>query len=336
MGWDLMVFESGKMVQGSDARVRVSVVMATYNGAATVQESIQSALAQSEPPCEIVVVDDASTDATAERIRGLGPGRVPIRLIRLGKNSGGPARPYNVGASVASGSLLAFLDQDDLWHPDKLSLSRLAFEGFAEASLVYADCESFEGKAPRTKAIPTDASTEPRLCPQVSAVAAAFRRQFTLTMSNMVLRKKNWEQLGGFPQNYRISTDYAFLARLLSRRVPVVHIPATLVFYRVSSASVWLSSDYLRRNLERYMTVDYLCRRFPHTAERDETSRKLGADLYDLADQAARRGKLGQALGFYAWSLLHYQAPTRVLRASVRTVLKGIATRLSSRKPCAV
>jgi glycosyltransferase involved in cell wall biosynthesis len=299
----------------------VSVVIAAYNGARTIEETLRSCLDQSEPAAEVIVVDDASTDDTAERVQRLDSPGVPLRLLRRQRNSGSPAAPYNQGIDAASSPVVALLDQDDIWHRDKLKYSRLALARFPDVGLVFADCRSFEESTPDRQT--TVSGVAARRLSQHEAVSLALQGQFTLTMSNMVLCKSAWRRAGRFPEDFRISTDYAFLARLLSARIVVAHIPAALVFYRVSPDSVWLKSNYLERNRERFATVDFLCRRFANPDART-TSRKLGEQLYDLADQAARRAAFAQSLWFYGWSLRHKQAPLRVLRASARTAMKWI------------
>lgn len=90
----------------------VSVIIPAYNSAAFVGRAIASAMAQSHRPLEIIVVDDGSTDATAEAVE-----RYPVTLIRQANTGPGGAR--NTAAQVARGEWLAFLDHDDTWHQQK-------------------------------------------------------------------------------------------------------------------------------------------------------------------------------------------------------------------------
>src|SRR5262249_53317403 len=79
--------------------------------------------AQTVRPSEVILVDDCSTDRTvsiAESLTKESP--VPMRLIRLPRNSGGPGRPMNVGIREARADVVAFLDQDDLMDPAKVEL----------------------------------------------------------------------------------------------------------------------------------------------------------------------------------------------------------------------
>ena len=99
----------------------VAVVIPTYNGARFIEDAIVSVLAQSLAPAELIIVDDASRDGTAEiaeRLTRDSP--VPARVSRLPRNTGGPAQPINAGVELARSEFIAVLDQDDVAEPSKL------------------------------------------------------------------------------------------------------------------------------------------------------------------------------------------------------------------------
>jgi len=97
----------------------VSVVMPARNAVRFIEQAIRSVIEQTHARWELVVVDDASTDATAERVAAAAAADPRIRLIRLGQRVGpGPAR--NVALADVRGEYVAFLDSDDLWLPGKL------------------------------------------------------------------------------------------------------------------------------------------------------------------------------------------------------------------------
>lgn len=95
-----------------------SVVIPAYRAAGCVAQAIGSALAQTYPPLEVLVVDDASPDsgATLRAIEAFAP---PVRLLRLTGNVG-PSGARNAGWAAAQADYVAFLDADDVWHPEKL------------------------------------------------------------------------------------------------------------------------------------------------------------------------------------------------------------------------
>jgi glycosyltransferase involved in cell wall biosynthesis len=94
----------------------VSCVIAAYNSAEYVEEAIRSVLAQTYRPIEVVVADDGSQDATLELAAAFGE---PVRVVT--QETSGPAATRNLGLRKARGELIAFIDADDLWHPEKLA-----------------------------------------------------------------------------------------------------------------------------------------------------------------------------------------------------------------------
>ncbi|RMG05915.1 MAG: glycosyltransferase [Nitrospirae bacterium] len=98
----------------------ISVVIPVYNRRDMVVRAVNSVLSQIEPPLEVIVVDDGSTDGTQEALEGFLPG---IRMIRLKSNSG-PSVARNRGVREAGGRWIGFLDSDDEWYPEKLKLQR--------------------------------------------------------------------------------------------------------------------------------------------------------------------------------------------------------------------
>lgn len=123
----------------------LSVVIPTWNRARLVRDAILSALAQREDEAEVIVVDDASTDSTAELLEGEFGDR--IRLLRLEHRRGsGGAR--NAGARLARGEFVGFLDSDDVWLPGKLDAELEVFARFPGAQVVVSDSQNFfEGVA---------------------------------------------------------------------------------------------------------------------------------------------------------------------------------------------
>lgn len=118
----------------------LSVVIPTWNRAHLVREAIDSALNQRPGEVEVIVVDDASNDGTAELVTRIYGDWV--RLISLSKRSGvGAAR--NKGVEFARGQFVAFLDSDDVWLPGKLDAELRAFEKFAAAEAVVSDSQNF-------------------------------------------------------------------------------------------------------------------------------------------------------------------------------------------------
>lgn len=97
----------------------ISVVMPAYNAQATIAQAIRSVLGQTMGICELIVVDDASTDKTAEVVAAFAAEHPRVKVVANKENSG-VARSRNRGVEAAYGDLVAFLDSDDVWRTDKL------------------------------------------------------------------------------------------------------------------------------------------------------------------------------------------------------------------------
>ncbi|MDR6854118.1 teichuronic acid biosynthesis glycosyltransferase TuaG [Variovorax guangxiensis] len=106
--------------------IHVSVIIPCFNAARFIAETIESVLAQTYSSFELMVIDDKSTDGSAELVESYARIDPRVRLIRMPKNAGAPAAPRNLGLVAARGEWVAFLDADDLWHPRKLELQMQA------------------------------------------------------------------------------------------------------------------------------------------------------------------------------------------------------------------
>jgi glycosyltransferase involved in cell wall biosynthesis len=96
----------------------IAVVIPAFNGALYVEEAIHSALDQTHPPAEVIVVDDGSTDATVARASRLADVDARVRVIS--QANAGVSAARNAGVRASTSDLVAFLDCDDIWYPDKL------------------------------------------------------------------------------------------------------------------------------------------------------------------------------------------------------------------------
>jgi len=122
---------------------RVSVVIATFNRAALLPDTVRAIAQQSQPPAEIIVVDDGSTDDTRRVVAGLG---LPLRYERIANQ--GPQRARAHGIGLATGDLVAVVDDDDLWLPDKLR-SQCAELERSGCRWVYGDAVAFDHETGR-------------------------------------------------------------------------------------------------------------------------------------------------------------------------------------------
>ncbi|MBL7993538.1 MAG: glycosyltransferase family 2 protein [Candidatus Kapabacteria bacterium] len=121
----------------SDTTPLVSIITPNYNGAAFLAETIDSVRSQTYTHWEMIIVDDCSNDNSAELIRTAAKTEPRIQPYFLTERSGGPAKPRNYGLDAAQGKYVVFLDNDDLWHPQKLEFQvmLMQLEGVAISSV---------------------------------------------------------------------------------------------------------------------------------------------------------------------------------------------------------
>ena len=121
--------------------VTVSVVIPTYNYGRYLATAIESALAQTFVPLEVIVVDDGSTDDTPQILETFGN---RIQTIRQLNQGAGAAR--NTGIAAARGEYVAFLDSDDIWKPRKLQMQIARFDADPALGLVHCGVEAMDGR----------------------------------------------------------------------------------------------------------------------------------------------------------------------------------------------
>jgi Glycosyl transferase family 2 len=208
----------------------VSVVIPCYRAAAFIGRTLDFVFGQTRRPDEVVVVDDASPDSTAEIVRAIGrTAPVPVRLIPLRRNTGGPAGPLNVGIEAARGALVALLDHDDLLLPNRLAAGVECFGQFPDVGLVIGRCrtDAPEDSLPATCVRNAErclhrlvGDPPPRFArvPALLAYAALHTAvNYALSCSSFLFPKAIWRSCGGFDESIRTACDFAFLQRVLAR-----------------------------------------------------------------------------------------------------------------------
>ncbi|BAQ64671.1 glycosyltransferase [Geminocystis sp. NIES-3709] len=116
----------------------ISVIIGVYNGDRYLAETIESILAQTYQPIEIIIVDDGSTDRTAEIAQSFLP-----QIKYFYKTHDGISATLNYGINLSQGDFIAFLDADDLWIPEKLNLQMEVFNTESEIDVVFGNVQQF-------------------------------------------------------------------------------------------------------------------------------------------------------------------------------------------------
>jgi glycosyltransferase involved in cell wall biosynthesis len=262
---------------GETEAVTVSVIIPAYNAAATIAAAIESVLAQTRAPDEIIVVDDGSKDDTAAVVERFGPG---VRLIRQANAGCGQAR--NTGARESRGTWLAFLDADDLWLPTKL-----------------------ERQIPET-ANPKVAVVVCRVRNNVGWVLGrrlAFDDLWVRNdaiVSSSLVRRSAFEKAGGFWKE-RACEDYHLWLRLTADGWEIANVSEDLVLYAPTAQS-------LSRQIESFAAAELACIRDVATLTRMPTARmnaRLAQSYQKHARGAVNLRSLSTARRFALASLRH-------------------------------
>ena len=184
-----------------------SVVIPTYNRRATVGRAIESALAQSVAPAEVIVVDDASRDGTADWVALHHPG---VHLVALTAN-GGAAAARNVALRAARGDAVAFLDSDDWWEPGYLASAERALQGAPDAVMAVSDVHMVLAYGPQ----PASYVQACRPNPVHPGLAQnLLLENFITTMSCVVVRRAAIERAGLLDERLRVVHDKEWYLRL--------------------------------------------------------------------------------------------------------------------------
>ncbi len=211
------------------ARFPVSVVIPVRDGLPDVLDAVASALAQSAPPLEVVVVDDGSRDGSGDAIEarfGGAPGP-EVRVLRGRFGSAGAAR--NAGWRAARGEWVAFLDADDLWFAEKLATAETLLARFPEAGWFFSDgaFRTVDGQLRTSWFSDWARVPEPYFGRPLEAL---LQVNFILT-SSVVVRRDRLEASGGFDEGMTHAEDVDLWIRL-ARRSPAAATARSLVRYQ--------------------------------------------------------------------------------------------------------
>jgi len=198
----------------------LSVVIAAYNAAPYLRETLDSVLAQDYPAVEVIVIDDGSKDDTAAVCRAYG-NRIEYRHQA---NSGRGAIPRNRGYRIAKGDYICFFDSDDVMAAGRLSTQARFLDAHAAALAVLSDYRNFDERGPAPQ---THFATCPQLCRAAGfdrglteavldgAVARAIltEENFSITSSGMY-RRTVLERVGAFDESLKASEDFDLVFRV--------------------------------------------------------------------------------------------------------------------------
>jgi len=201
----------------------VSVIIPAHNSQRYIASTLDSILVQRYRPLEILVVDDGSTDNTAQSVRGYAP---EVRLIEQEQRGHPAAR--NAGIRAASGEFLGFLDHDDLWSSDKLELQMHCFELNPSLDLVFGHIQNFF-----TPEMPAE---------ERQRLAVPMQPLPGLLQGAMLARRQSFDRVGWFCEEHSVGDFLDWYGRAMHLAMSMEMLPETVVYRRIHA------SNFQRKN----------------------------------------------------------------------------------------
>jgi len=211
----------------------VSVIIPNFNSRKYIRETLQSIYLQSYNNFEIVLVDDCSSDGSIAFIESLDFIDDRLKIHVLKENNGRPAIPRNYGISKAKGKYIAFMDSDDIWHKDKLTIQ---LEEMIRCNADFS-CTSLVNFINSN-----ELSSQVEGCPDGKVIRLSFKKLLyknIIPNSSVVVRT---EKLNGMEfyedERYKAIEDYHLWLRLLQAGLSSIKLNRPLLFYRISETSI--------------------------------------------------------------------------------------------------
>jgi glycosyltransferase involved in cell wall biosynthesis len=212
---------------------RVSVIVPFYDAERYLGEAIESVLAQTLPAHQLLLVDDASRDGSAEVAARYASARAEIALLRLERN-GGPAAARNAGLAAAQGELVTFLDADDRMLPERLELQAAHLRAHPR----------IDGVVCGEEVVDDPPASRPRAEPRA-------RRNGRFHTMSLMLRRSSLERVGRFDPSYRVAEDLDFLYRAAAAGLVIDAVDRVLTRRRLHDANLSYDTDAIRSGILR-------------------------------------------------------------------------------------
>jgi len=223
---------------------RISVIVPVYNGRRFLRAALDSVFGQSLPPYELIVVDDGSTDGSLDELTSLAPTGLPIRVLRQANRGQSAAR--NLAARSAEGDYLAFLDQDDIWHPEHLEALVEPLLANPAAGWAYSDFDEID----RDGFLVTRAFLRAfGVCHPKRTIADCVRADLMVLPSASLLRRTAFEAVGGFDEALSGYEDDDLFLRFFRSGWEQVFLDRSLVRFRVHDSGSSAAGRFLDSRL---------------------------------------------------------------------------------------
>lgn len=308
-----------------------SVVIACYNQRDFIADALQSALSQTHPSREVIVVDDASSDGTDSVIEGFGSA---VRLVRMETNRGA-SEARNAGTALARGNYIVYLDGDDVLKPWALSIYDQIIQTLKPV-LILGGLTWFRGAVPAPGELATPT--------QIQFVSydnwVQKDRQFRSSASAMIVERRTLGTIGGWKKEVWPFDDF-YLAVELSESGRAVQIldPRT-VFYRMHSTNYIHNTAGLIAGCYNLVAAWQLNRRFVGGKHGLEKAALIGSPAYFTLQKAFKAGLHREGLRLFAkvWPWLAAAAFVRFRRFFGQRPTETMSARINPplESPCQV
>jgi len=266
----------------------VSVVIAAYNRAHLIGETLSSVLGQSFQDSEVIVVDDGSSDGTREVVARYGP-----RVRYFYQSNRGPSAARNFGVRQARGSWISIQDSDDVSAPNHLEVLHGYAAAHSDCGMVFANGAYLGGpEHKRTTIIPERKSRS--LARRGVGLADIFEKSI-VRLQAALIAKRAYDTVGGHDESLRICMDLDLSFRMLMR-FPVAYLDEVVFSYRRHEGNTGRNEEL--RLSENIQVIEKLLRDYPRSTDllgSRHIAARLAYRYYRLAKSRWQRGEIGGA-----------------------------------------
>jgi glycosyltransferase involved in cell wall biosynthesis len=199
----------------------ISCIVPVFNGECYLRESLDSILSQKYRPLEIIVFDDGSTDRSPQIVEGFGK---QVRYLR--QDNGGPAAARNSGLRIARGDFIAFLDADDLWHPEKLARQMTCLEEQPELDLCITHLQNFWISELKAEA---EHFSNHRLSKPMPGY---------FMLQTLLVRRHVFDAIGLFNTELQVCEDVEWFLRAVERSMIILVLHDILLYRRLHTSNI--------------------------------------------------------------------------------------------------
>lgn len=287
----------------------VSVIIPAYNAKKFVCEALESVFTQSYRPIEVIVIDDGSTDRTAEVVESYQTRRInKERLIFIHQQNAGPSAARNAGINVAKSKYIAFLDSDDIWTKDKLFRQVQLMETHPDTGLLFGNTRRFSRDNILVPSLFEQKGYDLNFFGEDFYLRHAYNKILTngnfITTGTVMLRRECIERVGNFDENLRYSEDMDLWLRI-AVRYPIAYSKDIYMLRRIHEHNV--SENVEAMYLGFIAVIRKHGEQYPEAIRQNEIniSKSYQDKYYELGYIFFSKNEFKKARNYFTKSLFH-------------------------------